>query len=245
MCGALENDMQSQASFTDKLVVAAAPVGGYTGGKPTQVGDLVGFPFGTVAEGERSTLLVRGIHGTNQVLEDEVWTEGQPLYWHELAQVFTAMETEWPAGWAAEAKAANTLYGYVALDRPLRRSGLIIAPFDVSLMAASVFTLGNKTLRDFGAGSRLITKVEFFELTAMSSGGAATLSLGDGTGSNDQIFAATAFNNAVFDAYHDFTPDDGGTPPEPDVSLSQVVLGLAGALLTAGKFILRIEYAPA
>jgi predicted RecA/RadA family phage recombinase len=236
--------MQSQGSFSDKIVVASAPVGGHTGGELTQVGDLLGVPYADVAEGERSTVLVGGVHGTVQVLEDEEWTEGQSLYWHELAQVVTAMETEWPIGWAAEAKATATLYGNVALSNPRRRPNLIIAPFDHSLMASTVFALGNKVLRDFGA-DRLLTKVEFFELTALASGGAATLSLGDGSGSNNQILAATAYNDASFDAYLDLTPTDAGPPIEPNVALDQVVLGFAGAVLSGGKFVIRVEYAPA
>jgi predicted RecA/RadA family phage recombinase len=233
--------MQSQSHFSDKITVEA-PAGGHTVGSLTQVGDLLGVPFDTVAEGDRSTVMVRGVHGTTKVLANEVWTAGAPLYWHELAQVVTLMETEWPVGWAAEDKATATSYGVVALERTLRRPSLVIAPFDVSLMAASLFAVGNHLLRDLGS-ARLLTKVEIFELTSITSGGSATLSLGDGTSTNDQILTATAIASIV--AYQNVTPTDGGTPDVPDVSVDAVSLGIAVAALTAGKFVIRAEYAPA
>lgn len=235
--------MQSQSSMSDKIVVASAPAGGHTGGELTQVGDLLGVPYADVAEGKRSTVLVRGVHGTTQVLEDEEWTAGQPLFWYELAGVVTAMETEWPIGWAAEDKAAATAYGVVALDRPLRQPDLIIAPFDFDLMASTLFAVGTHVLRALPS-ARLITKTEYFKYTNPGSGGSATFALGDGSGTN--VITATAFNDAAFTgAYQDFTNTDGGSPPEPDVSIDQVALIIATAALNAGKFVFRIEYAPA
>jgi predicted RecA/RadA family phage recombinase len=235
--------MQSQSSMSDKIVVASAPVGGHTGGELTQVGDLLGVPYADAAQGERSTVLVRGVHGTTKVLEDEVWTVGQPLYWYELAEVVTGMATEWPIGWAAEAKAANTAYGVVALDRPMRQAGLIVAPFDFDLMASSLFAVGTHVLRVLPS-ARLITKTEYFKYTNPGSAGSATIALGNGSGTN--VIAATAFNDADFTGvYQDFTNTDGGTPAEPDVSIAQVALIIATAALNAGKFVFRAEYAPA
>jgi hypothetical protein len=233
--------MQSQSHSSDKITVEA-PSGGHTVNEPTQVGSLVGFPFATVAEGDQSTVLLCGAHGTNNVLANEVWTAGDVIYWHELAQVFTLMQTDWPVGWAAEDKATATSYGVVALDNPRRIEGLVLAPFDVALMAASHFAVGNHLLRDL-TGTRLLTKVELFELTAITSGGSATLVLGDGTSTNDQILASTAI--AAVEAYQNITPDDGGDPPVQDVSVGAVWLGIGTAALTGGKFIIRAEYAPA
>jgi predicted RecA/RadA family phage recombinase len=232
--------MQSQTHFSDKITVEA-PSGGHTVNEPVQVGSLLGFPLGTVAEGDRSTVLLRGAHGTNNVLANEVWTAGDPLYWHELAQVFTLMETDWPVGWAAEDKATATSYGVVALDNPRRIDGLVLAPFDVSLMAASLFAVGNHLLRTIGE-DRLLTKVEIFMPTAITSGGSATVVLGDGSGSNNQILTSTAIGD--LDPYQDVTPDDGGTPAVPDVSVDAVSIGIGTAALNGGKFSIRVEYAP-
>lgn len=230
--------MQSQWNFSDKITTYA-PAGGHTAGVPTEIGSLIGIPFADVAEGERSTSMVRGVHGTTAVIASEVWTAGQPIYWHETAKVFTISATHWPVGWVAEDKAAAATYGVVALDRPLRTDGEILAPFDFTA-TPTLGEVGSYTLRDFGR-NMLLLSVEILEPVDLAGGAGATIALTDGAA----VTVLSATDITTIDAYADVTPVDAGPPVEPNAIVDKLVLEIGTADITAGQLIVRVTAAPA
>lgn len=223
--------MQNQSGFSDRLAIAA-PVGGTEPDQIVTVGDTIGFAYDGVSEGQRVILAIRGEFGTKSVVAKEVWSVGERVFWHPLIGRFTKRVTHWPAGRIAEDKAADVDYGLIHLDSPVQAPGEVIAPFNFEHVP-TFGVLGDYVLRDFGGPARIV------QGEVVSNGlapGTVTVSLGDGTGNNDQIFAATdASALAGFDEI-----------PDLPVSVDKVVLRIGGVgAFTAGLLIVRLSYVPA
>ena len=87
-------------------------------------------------------------------------------------------------------------------------------------------------------------KAFYEQRIAFTSGGAATVSLGVATDDAVGILTATAFDNAIFaTGYHDTACDGTATNFTTKTTAARyIIMGIAGAVLTAGKFKLWIEY---
>jgi len=84
----------------------------------------------------------------------------------------------------------------------------------------------------------IITSVLYEKITALTSGGSATLALGI-TGNTDAFIAATAFDNAAFTV--EIVSQANEVPLKTSAAVS-VLATIATADLTAGKFRLHISY---
>lgn len=105
--------------------------------------------------------------------------------------------------------------------------------------AAAAYTLtdpngGAVTIPD----NAIITSVLYEKITAMTSGGSATVALGI-TGNTDAFLAATAFDNAEYTTEIKVKHNEVPLKTSAEVS---VLATIATADLTAGKFRLHISY---
>ena len=89
-----------------------------------------------------------------------------------------------------------------------------------------------------------ITRAFYEVLTAFTSGGAATVAFGVTTDDASGLLAATAYNNAVFNAgYHDFIPDNTAANFTTKTTAARsLILTVATAALTAGRVRIWFEY---
>lgn len=236
--------MQTQRSFSSKLTLAEAAAAT----EPGQIviaGDSLGISIADAAEGERLVLAMSGEHGLVDVVPAEVWAEGEELYYNETTGLITNEPTHWPVGRAGEAKAAQTAgngFGVVQLERPQRKSGEVL--YTVRIAAnhtppAIAGAVGSYTLRDFGRDV-VITECSIAS-DGLTSGGSPTVTLGDGSGGNDQVLESTAM--ATIDGY-----DEVDTINDPDLLpaiVDKLVLSVAVASFTAGFIAIRARYVPA
>lgn len=222
---------QGQLTTTERHAIASLPAA-VSKRRLVVDGDLVGFAADDGEVGDRLILWLRGVEYTTDVVPQEAWIAGEPLYYHPLANAMTRRATDWPAGWAESPKEADATGGDMALFHARRQPGRVLMPLDFDHMT-DLGAVGDLSLRTF-ANSKLITAAKIVHDGNLVPG-AATVALGDGSGSNDQILAATALNLLDADRENAIAL---GAP----VELNNVVLRIGGAPITAGLLIVDIEY---
>jgi predicted RecA/RadA family phage recombinase len=235
--------MQTNSNFADKIrFTAAADV---ASGELVAHGDIIGAAYEAIAAGDSGILLTRGQFDTTEVVTAETWTAGQRVYYDVVNDRFTTRRTDWPAGRAAAAKADTSSFGQIQITEAIRSDEEIIYTVDAAKLASGA-TVASRTLRDFGAESVQITHAEIVAdgMTPNTS----TISIGDGSGSNNQIFPATALNATPFSAGAGYAAWDYDTADPPGsgevlpVTVTKVVLGIAGAAFTAGSLRVRLRF---
>jgi len=230
--------MQNQVNYADQQVVAEAPAGGYQSGRLAVVGDILGVACDTYAEGERAVISLCGVFGLTQVVPGEEWVEGQRLYYNEVTGLVTADPTHWPVGTAARVKEVQTAgngYGFVRIANAERLPGQVLIPLRVGEDFTPELPVGPIDLRHFGGPAA----IESCEVIGDSLAPAnATIALGDGSGSNNQVLPATAV--PALDGY---VPVDAINDPDKlPVQLDKLVVRVGTAALTAGYLAIRATF---
>lgn len=218
---------QGNANDTSRHVIAATTAA-VTAGDLLADGDVVGVAAANAAAGAGVVLQIEGKVYTESVITAEVWKAGQRLYYLEPANVITGQVSDWPVGVAAEAKSGTDIGGNVRFNNPVRGFDLDVA-IDYAVHT-SLGVDGDVELRDFagmGDGSRFVTYFAIHHDDTFTPG-TATIAIGDGTGSNDQILAATALSALEADGMHEVTL----TAP---VALGKIVVRIASGPITVGK----------
>lgn len=228
--------MQNQTNHPGQLIDAEAPVGGYTAGALVAIGGILAIAKDTYAEGERAALSTAGEFGLTAVVPGEAWAEGERLFYNETTGLVTNDETHWPIGQAGEAKAAQAAgagFGVVQLDGPQRQTEEVL----YAVRFGATFTptagvQGDFTLRDFG-GDAWIPSCAVASDSLVGVG--ATVSLGDGTGANDQVLEAQTI--VAIDGYNEV--DDLNGLAKLPVKIDKLVMRIAVADITDGVLVVR------
>lgn len=210
------------------------------------IGDLVGN-VGVEVAATDARRVAHIAHETyvrpDQVVAAEAWAVGDRIFWHETGAVYTRHRTHRPVGWAAKAKIANQTIpnttvaagSYIAVFNPVADDDKVIAPFDFAALPAAIGANGVKVLRTFGGtaeieGARIYTAGD-----SSLAPGTATISVGDGTGSNDQIVAAAALSTYSGTRSTDITP-------AASTALTGVSITIAGGPVTAGWLAIEVDF---
>ncbi|HYD45104.1 MAG TPA: DUF2190 family protein [Phenylobacterium sp.] len=95
----------------DVVDVAAAPSGGVASGAPVLIGDLLGVPQTSAAEGEPFTMAVTGVHDlpANTHASSQAIADGAIAYWDASTKAVTATKgTNKPIGHVVGGAKAST-----------------------------------------------------------------------------------------------------------------------------------------
>jgi hypothetical protein len=182
---------------------------------------------------------------STQIAAGEVWVPGQAIYWNNALQIATMHPTEQFLGdYAPQSgndKPANATVdgGAAAGERihlhPRREPGTSMYSIDFATAPAAALLQGDFILTNFGAKTAQIDSATVYtqgDSTLLP--GTTTISLGDGTGANDQIDAAAAISTYNGVKATDVTP--------VNVDVGKIVLRVGVADFTGGWLRIDIRY---
>jgi len=230
--------MQGQNSYSDQFI---AP-GALTGYQPVIRGAQAGIVSSLDADYNTENVVLtdaRTLVQSANLVASEVWISGQAVYLQMVNGVarVTSSPTDLHFGFADCPKAASADNATIRIKEPARaadEAGLVMDFVTHMHLQAD----GLYTLRDFTAegGTRWVYAIEA-EHDGLVAPGTATLSIGDGTGANDQVLTATTFTALIGAAVaHDRFTIALAAP----VALTALAISLASGPMTAGRFRLRL-----
>jgi len=136
---------------------------------------------------------------------------------------------------------AGTILLLAYNDVGTSRIRMVSVLYDFSVDGGSQSTIA---LDDSFPNNSTIIRAYYEVLTALTSGGVATIAFGIETDDATGLLAVTAFDNAAFSVgYHAFLPD--GTVANfttKSIAIRDLIMVIAGADLTAGKIQIWYEY---
>lgn len=239
--------MQGQTRNTDQFL-ASGDVPGYRPIIQGRRAGVVSAPDDTtsVAADKRNVILtdVRSLIQSADMVASEVWVPGQEVFLYEadgLARV-TAEATDVPFGVADADKAADQDNVMVAVKHSLRDGREFAITIDFAAMDELGID-GTYVLRDFlpeGGARWAYEGGLFLQHDGNLAPGTATISIGDGSGANDQVLAATTLA-AIQALGQPHTPIAQAIASAPaPVQLGQVAITIALGPVTAGRLTIRL-----
>ena len=136
---------------------------------------------------------------------------------------------------------AGTILLLVYNDTGTNTERLVSSLYDFSVDAGAQGTIAlDETFPD----NSTITRAYYEVLTALTSGGLATVAFGIEVDDTAGLLAATAFDNAAFNVgYHDLLPNGNAANfTTKSTAIRDLIMVIAAANLTAGKIRIWYEY---
>lgn len=244
--------MHGQIHFSDQFTIAGALVGW----RPVVRGAQAGLVATPDLDNDTSNVILTDVRSLTQrvdMVDGETWVVGQRLYLQLVNGVptITVEETDLFFGFADGPKAANDENSKIRIKEPGRDKDQFEILIDFNnhthLQPDATYSfrnfLGEGGARwAFADANALTTRPGLeFEHDGALAPDSVTISIGDGTGGNAQVLAATAFS-----VIQGLGP--GRTPLRQTIAsspaavlLTDVAITLSGGPMTAGRLRIRLN----
>lgn len=225
-------------------------------------GDIAGFAVDAALTGEPVMMRLSGADYTQAVIAAEEILVGEKLYYNPAAAALTKARTDWFFGIAAAPEsgvtydtggteraiakpasaddAINAVGVYVEYHRPTRNGNEFELTLNFAELPAELQAIGDITLRSF------VAAVEVYEMFVEGTGlpATTTIAIGDGTGANEQLYAATTGTDLDASGLDHWDDLETAAPPQVQlpVSLTDVVIRIGVLAASTGTLKIKGRY---